>query len=187
MPRFSSTLTPQFRLIWTAVTSFKTNYASLKKYSSAIPRVQSQLLSWRKKAISWFGPDLDKEDLLRNGKEAIESAKVAGVASGLDTKRLSQLLEEFRNAKVVAALDDAEKLDHASRGQILTILGRGHMSVARLCEEVQEQLDGFLTAVEAELVNESIKYGEDPLGEALGTLGSELSELLKALEGAEKL
>jgi hypothetical protein len=167
-------------------TSFKTMYVNLKKHSTAISRVQSQLLSWRKKTIAWLGADTDKEDLLHNIKDAIESAKAAGVASGLDTKKLLQLLEEFRNAKVMAALEDTEKLGpDASRGQVLTVLGRGHTSVARLCEEFQNHLESFLAPVEAELVNESLKYGEDPIGDALSTLTSELSELIAVLEGVE--
>jgi len=48
--------------------SFKTIYASLKKYSAAIPRVQTQLLAWRKRTISWLGSDLDKDELLETLK-----------------------------------------------------------------------------------------------------------------------
>src|SRR5437667_326851 len=81
-------------------------------------------------------------------------------------RRLLQLLEDFRSAKVVAALDDAAKLERdAARGIVLTVLGRGHESVARLCEELGGRLENFLTSVEAELASEAMKYGTDPLQE----------------------
>jgi hypothetical protein len=138
--------------------------------------------------IAWLGDGVDKDTLVRELKETIDAAKAAGIAGGLDTKGLLQLLEEFRAAKVMAALDDAGKLDtDASRGLVLTILGRGHESIARLCEAFQSHLENFLQSVEAELENESIKYGDDPLKDALTSLTAELRQIAVVLEKVEAL
>jgi hypothetical protein len=167
--------------------SFKTSYASLKKNSGAIPNAKAELISWRKKAIVWLGADADKEKVIQSIKGAIEAAKAAGLTVGMDNRKVLQLLEEFRGAKVMAALSDVDKLSsEVSRGQALTILGRGHMVVARLCDELQRQVEDFLEPVEAELKSESIKYGDDPVGDAIGNLESEVSQLLTILEAIEK-
>jgi hypothetical protein len=75
----------------------------------------------------------------------------------------------------------------ASRGLVLTVLGRGHESVARFCEEFQERLTAFVGAVEANLTSEAIRYGEDPVAEAVASLRSELRDLSAVLEGVESL
>ena len=163
--------------------SFRSGYSELKRLSAAIPKAQERLFGWRKETVGWLGDVSDKEALVREMKETVEAARADGIAKGLDAKGLLQLLEDFRSAKVVAALDDAAKLDReAARGIVLTVLGRGHESVARLCEELGGRLEAFLTSVEAELASEAMKYGADPLQEAVASLTTELRELAVVLE-----
>jgi len=101
----------------------------------------------------------------------------------LEIKRLLQFIEEFRTAKVMAALEDAARLgDDAPRGTVLAILGRGYEPVARLCEELRARYDDFVVSVDAELKSEAMKYGEDPLAEAKANVASALSELAALLK-----
>jgi len=169
-----------------SLTPFRATYMNLKKLSIAISKAQAQLFRWRTKTLASLGDITDKEGLIQGIKESIVTAKAAGVTAGFDTRKLNQLLDEFRGAKVKAALDDAGRLDpSAARGLTLTILGRGHEAVARICEELERQLDGFLQAVEAELESERMKYGEDPMAEARDSLLAELREVRGVLEGMD--
>lgn len=157
---------------------FRTTYTELKKLSSAALKAQRRLSLWRSGILEWLGDGANKDLLVREFKETVEGAKAAGLTGGVETKRLLQLIEEFRTAKVMAALEDAAKLgDDAPRGTVLVILGRGYEHVARLCEELRTRYDEFMVSVDAELKSEAMKYGEDPLAEAKATLASALSEL----------
>jgi hypothetical protein len=168
--------------------SFRTMYSELKRLSSAIPKAQQRLVSWRSEMLAWLGESFDKETFVRELKETIEAARAAGVAGGLDANGLIRLLEEFRTAKVKTALDDVEKLEGStSRGLVLTVLGRGHEPVARFCEAFQQRITSFVGAVEDNLASEAIRYGEDPVAEALASLKAELQDLSTVLEGVESL
>jgi hypothetical protein len=167
---------------------FRTGYSELKRRASAIAKTQHQLFRWHSETVDWLGKETDKEALVRELKETIETAKAAGVAVGLDVRGLLQLVEEFRGTKVMTALEDTAKLEAgASRGLVLTILGRGHQPVARVCDRLRHQLEPFLQSVEAELVSEAAKYGADPLEEAVTSLTGDLDELASLLDGVEKL
>ena len=121
-------------------------------------------------------------------KLAVQGAKEAGMTRDLDPKGLLQLLEEFRNARVIAALDDAEKLDRSSpRGTVLTVLGRGYEEVAQLCEKLDHRLEEFLAAVEGDLARDATKWGSNPLQEAVTSLTAELDELGTVLKDVESL
>ena len=86
------------------------------------------------------------------------------------------------------ALDDVEKLEGStSRGLVLTVLGRGHEPVARFCQAFQQRITSFVGAVEDNLASEAIRYGEDPVAEALASLKAELQDLSTVLEGVESL
>ncbi len=74
-----------------------------------------------------------------------------------------------------------------SRGLVLTVLGRGHEPVARFCEDFQARLTIFLGAVEDNLASEAIRYGDDPVTEAMASLRAELLDLAAVLEGVESL
>ena len=99
-----------------------------------------------------------------------------------------QLLEEFRTARVVAALEDAEKVDRSSpRGTVLTVLGRGYEEVAQLCEKLDRRLEEFLAAVEGDLARDAAKWGSNPLQDAVTSLTAELDELGTVLKDVESL
>jgi hypothetical protein len=116
-------------------------------------------------------------------KETIEAARDAGVAGGLDANGLLRQLEEFRTARVKAAIDDAEKLEgNTSRGVALNVLGRGHEPIIHICEDFQMRVTIFVQAIEAKLAGEALRYGEDPVAEALASLKAELQDLSTALE-----
>lgn len=167
----------------------RSTYLELKKLSAAIAKAQRRLSRWRSQMLSWLGEGADKEILVREMKETVEAAKAAGLTRGIDSKevrRLLDLIEEFRNANVVTALEDAAKLeDEASRGTVLGVLGQGYEPVASLSEDLQTRYDEFARSADAELRNEAVKYGADPLAEAVGTLRTELDEvesLMKELQ-----
>jgi len=169
-------------------TSFRAGYADLKKLAGAISKAQQRLHKWRKETIEWLGDPSEKESLISGMKLAVEAAKEAGMTKDLDPKGLLQLLEEFRNAKIVAALDDADKLDRdAPRGTVLTILGRGYEGVAQLCERLGSRLEEFLKAVEGDLASDAAKWGTNPLQDAVTSLNAELEELENVLKGVESL
>lgn len=168
--------------------AFRTTYSELKRLSAAVVKSQRRLLRWRDQTLAWLGDGIDKESLVREAKETIEAAKAAGLTTGMDSKRVLQLLEEFRGAKVMAAIEDTGKITEGTpRGLVLTILGRGYEPVVRLCEELQVKLDEILGLVEAELANESLKYGDDPLAEAASSLAHELQQTHRQLDKVPQL
>ena len=168
--------------------AFRTTYSDLKRLSSGVVKAQRRLVDWRDQTRAWFGEGTDKEALIRVAKETIETARSAGLVAGMDTRQVLQLLEEFRMMKVMAAFDDAGKIaDGASRGQVLTILGRGYEPVVRLCDQLRMKLDDILCSVEAQLAGESQKYGSDPFAEAVSSLSDELRETRRQLERAGQL
>jgi tetrahydromethanopterin S-methyltransferase subunit B len=75
----------------------------------------------------------------------------------------------------------------APRGLVLTILGRDHQSAVRICQQLHTRLDTFLGAIEGELANESLKYGEDPIKEAVNSLTAEAKALDQVLESVGAL
>jgi hypothetical protein len=168
--------------------SFRTAYSEAKRLDGAISKAQRRLFRWRGETIAWLGDPSDKETSIRDMKEVAEAARAAGMTAGLDVKGLLEFLEEFRGAKVVAALDDAEKLDPESpRGTVLTVLGRGHDQVAQLCERLGERLQEFLKAIEAELASDAAKYGANPIHDAVSSLTTELDELAAVLRTLESV
>jgi hypothetical protein len=167
---------------------FRQTYSRLKDRSSAIAKTQQQLCQWQVQALEWFGEEFDKEGFVQTLKDTIETARSSGVAVGLEVKSLLQLVEEFRGAKVMAALEDIGKLaTDAPRGQVLTVLGRGHQATAQLCDRLRAQLESFLTGVNAQLVSDAQKYGEDPIQEAIQALSGEIDEISTLLDGAKSL
>lgn len=168
--------------------TFRTVYQEIKKLSTAIPKAQQRLREWHGEIQTWIGSDFEKDNLYRELKETIEGARDSGVAKGLDSKGLLALLDEFRTARVAPALQDAAKLDTgAPRGLVLTILGRDHQSAVRICQQLHTRLDTFLGAIEGELANESLKYGEDPIKEAVNSLTAEAKALDQVLESVGAL
>jgi hypothetical protein len=168
--------------------SVRTTYSELKKLSTAVTKAQRRLVRWRDQTLTWLGEGFDKEAMVREAKETVESARAAGLTIGMDTKLVFQLLEDFRNTKVVPALDDLGKIvDGAPRGVVLTVLGRDHESVVRLCDELQLKLDEILRSVEAKLASESLTYGTDPFAEAVSSLSNELVETGRELEKVDRL
>jgi hypothetical protein len=166
--------------------SLRTTYNELKRLDPAVGKAQRRLYRWRAQTIAWLGEEIDKDTIVRQAKDTIEAAKAGGHTNGIDTKRVLQLLEEFRGAKLMAALDDAGKLgDDASRGLVLTVLGRDYDSVVRVCDELQPKLDETLRSIEANLASESLKYGADPFAEAVSSLSNELEEMRRLLEKVE--
>lgn len=169
-------------------TAFRAQYSDVKKFAGAISKAKQRLHQWRQATIAWLGDPSEKESLVSDMKLAVQEAREAGMAKDLDPKGLLQLLEEFRTAKVVAALEDAEKLDRdALRGTVLTVLGRGHEAVAQLCEKLGSRLQEFLAAVEGDLASEESRWGRDPLGDAVASLNAELDELEIFLKDMQSL
>lgn len=165
---------------------FRAAYAELKKCAGAVDRAEKRLTQWRDDTRAWLGEDADKTAIVREAKEAIEAARASGLTVGHDTKGVMQLLEKFDDAKIMATLNEADRLSNGtSRGTSLAVLGRSSEQVVRLCDDLRTALTDLLQHIEAELANESIKYGTDPLSEAVSDLTSELiatSHTLSTLE-----
>ena len=90
-------------------------------------------------------------------------------------------------AKVVAALEDIERLGDASNaGGALVLLGRGHESVVATAELFGREFDSFLGAVEAEVAGELVTYGQDPVAEAVNSLLHEVDAMTNVLEQVER-
>jgi hypothetical protein len=167
---------------------FRTAYADLKKLAGSVDKAQKRLTQWRDDTRSWLGEDADKTAIVREAKEAIEAARAAGLTVGQDTKGVVQLLERFDDAKIMATLNEADRLGTgASRGTVLVVLGRSSEQIVRLCDDLRIALDGLLKHIEAELANESIKYGSDPLSEAVSDLTNELTATNHTLSTLEEL
>ncbi len=159
-------------------------YLELKKQAAAVGKAQRGLIAWRGRMVEWLGDKIDKERTVQVLKEAIETAKANSLTGEIDTKHLLELLESFRTARVIAAFEDAARSeDGTRRGTVLTVLGRGHESTVRLCDQLRSRFDEFLQSVDAELRREIQTYGEDPLADAIGVLRAELTELEHLLKG----
>jgi hypothetical protein len=168
--------------------SFRTAYAELKKLAVSVDKAQKRLAQWRDDTRAWLGEDADKTAIVREAKEAIEAARAAGLTVGQDTKGVLQLLEKFDDAKIMATLNEADRLSTGtSRGTALAVLGRSSEQIVRLCDDLRTALGGLLQHIEAELANESIKYGSDPLSEAVSDLTSELTATSGTLSTLEAL
>ena len=167
---------------------FRQIYSRLKERASTVTRTQQQLCVWRTQVLDWLGPDFDKEGFVLALKETVELARSSGVAVGFEAKNFLQLVEDFRLAKVMAALEDIGKLaSDTPRGHVLTILGRGHQLVAQLCDRLRSQLESFLVSVNSELESDAQKYGANPLQEAVSAITAELDGLSTLLDGAKDL
>jgi hypothetical protein len=167
---------------------FRTAYADLKKLAGSVDKAQKRLAQWRNDTRAWLGEGADKTALVREAKEAIEAARAAGLTVGQDTKTVVQLLDKFDDAKIMATVSEADRLGPAtSRGTSITVLGRSSEEVMRLCDDLRIALNGLLQHVEAELANESVKYGSDPLSEAVSDLSNELIETKSSLSTLEAL
>lgn len=167
---------------------FRTAYAELKKLAGSVDKAHKRLTQWRDDTRAWLGEDADKTAIVREAKEAIEAARAAGLTVGQDTKGVVQLLERFDDAKVMATLNEADRLGTgASRGTVLVVLGRSSEQIVRLCDDLRTALGGLPKHIEAELANESIKYGSDPLSEAVSDLTNELTATNHSLSTLEAL
>lgn len=167
---------------------FRTAYADLKKLAGSVDKAQKRLTQWRDDTRAWLGEDADKTAIVREAKEAIEAARAAGLTVGQDTKGVVQLLERFDDAKIMATLNEADRLGTgASRGTVLVVLGRSSEQIVKLCDDLRTALGGLLQHIEAELANESIKYGSDPLSEAVSDLTNELTATNHTLSTLEAL
>lgn len=168
--------------------AFRTAYQEIKKLSTAVPKAQQRLRDWHEEMKAWIGNEFEKDNLYRELKETIEGARDSGIAGGLDSRGLLQLLEEFRNTKIVPAMQDAARLDlDAPRGLVLAILGRDHQSSVSICQQLHTRLDAFFGAIEGELANEAIRYGEDPIMDAMNSLSAETKALDQVLESVGAL
>jgi hypothetical protein len=167
---------------------FRTAYADLKKLASSVDKAQKRLSQWRDDTRAWLGAGADKTAIVHEAKEAIEAARAAGLTVGQDTKGVLQLLEKFDDAKIMATLNEADRLSPGTtRGTAIAVLGRSSEQIVRLCDDLRIALNGLLQHIEAELANESIKYGSDPLSEAVSDLTNELTETKSTLSTLEAL
>jgi hypothetical protein len=158
--------------------SVRTAYLELKKQSAATHKTRRCLHEWRSQFLAWSGDPFKKDALVRELKDTVEGAKAAGLTGGMDTKHLLQLVEDFRMAEVVTALEGAKRLaEDAPTGTVLAVLGCGYWPTVRLCNELRHRFDEFLAAVDGNLAGEEEKFGEDPLEEAKTTLDTTLSQL----------
>ncbi|WP_437931106.1 protein DpdH [Sorangium sp. So ce291] len=177
LPKSDPTSVPEFP-------PFKSAYTEIRRLMGAISKEQRALAEWRRRATEWLGPDFDKDELVRTMKETIEAARAAGLAKDVDTKRLLQRVEAFRQAKVKAALDDTGRLDDAaSRGVVLAILSRGYGPTTRLCEVLRTEFEAFERSAIADIADGETRYGDDPVAEAACAVRSELETAEQLLRG----
>jgi hypothetical protein len=167
---------------------FRTAYADLKKLAGSVDKAQKRLTQWRDDTRAWLGENADKTAIVREAKEAIEGARATGLTVGQDTKTVVQLLDKFDDAKIMATLNEAGRLGSGvSRGTALVVLGRSSEEIVSLCDDLRRALGGLLQHIEAELANEEIKYGPDPLSEAVSDLTYELTATNQTLSTLEAL
>jgi hypothetical protein len=167
---------------------FRATYAECKKLAGSIDKAQKRIAHWRDDTRAWLGEGADKTAIVREAKDAIETARAAGLTVGQDTKAVVHLLDKFDDAKIMATLNEADRLGGgANRGTALTVLGRSSEQIVRLCDDLRTALNGLLQHIEAELANDAIKYGSDPLAEAVSDLTNELIETRSSLATLETL
>jgi hypothetical protein len=130
----------------------------------------------------WIGDEFDKDGLVREMKAVVETAKPAGLAREVDTKKLFAAIEAFRMTSVVAALDDAKRLTtDADRGTVLAVLGHSHDTTVKVCEDLRTRFEAFLSTVDAEVEAQVKLFGAAPLAEATTELTTELTGIERLL------
>ena len=108
---------------------------------------QSELVKWHDETIQWLGANFDKDEVVKELKTLITMAKAAGLSSGMNSQELIRILEDFRAAKIVAALDNVGKLASGpDTSTVLSVLGETRMdrvvAVARRTRSAVDQLFG---------------------------------------------
>jgi hypothetical protein len=170
-----------------ALPSLKALHSEIRRAGSSVEKARSRIVEWRLQTVEWFGDAaIDKDTLVREMKEVIESSKSAGLVRGIDgsaMKRLSQAVEAFRMAPVMSALHETEHLrPDAAPGVVLTVLGRLNENAVAACNEVRTRFEELLKAVADELVSQGQFIGADPLAEATSALEGEVSALVDVLK-----
>jgi len=170
-----------------ALPNLKALHSDLKRAGSSVEKARARIVSWRSQMVEWIGEGaVDKDELVREMKAVIDASKSAGLVrgiEGLDMRRLSQAVEAFRTAPVMAALHDTEQLGtDRLPGGVLTVLGRLNESAIAACNDAKTRFEEFMTAVAEELSSQGQLYGADPLAEATSALEGEVSSLVDALK-----
>jgi hypothetical protein len=173
-----------------ALPGLKALHSELKRAGSSVEKARTRIVSWRSQMVEWIGEGaVEKDALVREMKAVIDASKSAGLVRGIDglnMKRLSQAVEAFRTAPVMAALHETEQLGtDAVPGVVLTVLGRLNESAIAACNDVKTRFEELLTAVAEELASQGQLYGADPLAEATSALEGEVSSLVDALKGLQ--
>lgn len=165
----------------------RTAYTDLKRLAGSVEKAQKRLAKWRDDTRTWLG-SAEKSAIVREAREAIGAAHAAGLTVGQDTKKVLALIERFDGAKVMAALNEADRVGPTtSRGVALTVLGRSSEDTVGLCIAVRAALDALLQHVESELTNAAVTYGPDPLADAVASLTGELAATQRSLLRLEAL
>jgi len=170
-----------------ALPGLKALHSELKRAGSSVEKARARIVSWRSQMVEWLGDGaVEKDEFVREMKAVIEASKSAGLVrgvEGLDMKRLSQAVEAFRSAPVMAALHDTKQLAADPQpGVVLTVLGRLNEGAVAACNDLKVRLESFMTAVAEELASQGKFYGADPLAEATSALEGEVSSLVDALK-----
>ena len=163
-------------------------YNELKRLSPVITTQQSELVKWHKETVEWLGANFDKDEVVKELKNLITMAKAAGLSSGINSQELIRTLEDFRTAKIVAALEDAGKLASGpDASTALSVLGERHDRVVAVARRTRSVVDQFFGTVETSLANEFTLYGEDPENTAISALVGEVTEFKTVIEMIEAL
>lgn len=163
-------------------------YQELKRLAPVITAQQSELVKWHDETIEWLGANFDKDEVVKELKTLITMAKAAALSSGMNSQELIRILEEFRAAKIVAALDNVGKLASGpDTSTVLSVLGERHDRVVAVARRTRSAVDQFFGTVETSLANEFTLYGEDPENTSISALVVEVTEFNTVIEMIEAL
>ena len=164
--------------------TLKNLHTELRRLSSSVEKEREALVSWHARCEEWLGPNVDKNELTRLMKEAVASSQEVGLAPSANARTLQKTIEEFRQASVKTALDDAARLvAGTSRGLTLAVLARNHDAVIEVTDRLSVEYDAFEIAVRDEIKGKAATLGADPLREAVEGIQHEVDATEVALGG----
>jgi hypothetical protein len=167
--------------------SIRADYSELRRQSAAVAKMHEAVIKWREEMEAWCGRDVDKEALVEDLKGTLEEVRAARLLTEVEPRRVIAAIEVFRMARVSPALADAASLTaDASRGQVLSVLGRNHDGAIGASRALRAIVDQMLAESEAALAGEEATHGANPLSEARAGIEAGLVHIERLLGGAEK-
>lgn len=164
---------------------FRTDYNDIKKnFERATQEQMDYLRLWRRRAIDFFGEDIDKEVFDKTTRDFLKVSKAEGLDNPLTIERLRKLLAEFKKTALRTALADTADLNHEKQidRKTLSTLGRDFGRTCNLADQLREEMGATLKTQMTAISKRRDIYGGDKVAEAKNALSGELKRIEEQLD-----